>query len=1061
MSRFRRLLAIMSLCVMSSAAWAAGPAGLLAAWNFDEGQGDVARDSSGNGRHARLHGPTWVKRGDGFAVSLDGRDDYVDCGESAAIGIGGPVTIEAWIKPTRKANGEAILFGEGFSTYIVTYYNTEISLFYIGSGGNNVRGKLALGGWNHVVATFDGDRLRMWINGRSTGDRESKIKSYAPGGHFMMATRGRPDLPHFKGLLDSVRVYNRALPAGEAVAHFKAEAAGYGFDPTWFRRVKVAPYYYLDRGEVVVEVDYRGLQPLEGRGRLEVTLSRRRGFRKLIERRRVDELPGGGVLEVTLPCAGIRAGDYVIRVSLRDGKGARPVEELAFSYPPKPSPLTSPAEKVVASLPPEAEPTSFDMKVGKGGGFQLAIKGESYSCESRISWPNGDFNRLTADDQSYAQGEKSWKTDARATGKGRYKIDASGAFYTIEREVEAFPTHVYVKDTYTNTTDKDLGLLIYNEIPVKLDQVTKSLLSGNEKLGRLPVLGYPDYGPTLFFTDANTGVGVIPIDDVYVVHAVPYVEKGAAGVCTEKFALPPGASYTLEWAIYPTGSGDYYDFINNFRKAEGRISTVDGAPGFISYGPMNRRQVPDRDFVEKRGIKIGILSCLSRAADDPGVSIEGIEFMDFPKEMQLLKGQAAAFHKMHPGLNVVFHIAHSLYMTNDPDRFPDSKVILANGKQAIWGASEPYVSKQRQKEGWTWWIFYPTPGNSFHDAMMKSVDVMMDDLGYDGGFMDGFFSGYISQWSYDTDLRWDGHSADLDLKTKTIKRKVNSVLLLSQPSMIEYSRKIRDKGGVVIGNSAVFTRSIANEKYIIYDSECASGPGLHTAPNVTALAAPPFKTEKEIYLDMLDKLSWGMLFLYYNERLHLDYPSLAARQFPMTFEEIRSGMVRGKERIVTMNSGVYGWPGKRDLHVVHKFDDRGAPVSHDFITTVDKESVRTELEFRKHESAVIEPIPVTLEAGAPVNLRVLHYDDPALKIVLNGQGEATLNMFVGSGYPDRRDGVFTDGGVNPADVGVGNDYRVTADGATTTVKEKDGTLFVPLNLNGQVEVVIERADKRE
>ena len=212
-----------------------------------------------------------------------------------------------------------------------------------------------------------------------------------------------------------------------------------------------------------------------------------------------------------------------------------------------------------------------------------------------------------------------------------------------------------------------------------------------------------------------------------------------------------------------------------------------------------------------------------------------------------------------------------------------------------------------------------------------------------------------------------------------------------------------------------------------------------------------------------------MLFLYFNERINLEYPSLAARQFPMTFEEVRSGLVRGKERIVTMNSGVYGWPatrtagkpGDRSLHAVYKFDDRGAPVSHDYITTVDNASVRTELNFGKNESAVIEPIPVTLEASAPVNARVLHYDDTSLKILLNGQGEATLNMFVGTFYPDKRDKVFTDGGVNPADIGFGAPYSVTIGGASTTIKEIDGLLSVPLKLDGQVEVVIEQAHKAE
>ena len=1033
--------------------------GLLAEWNFDEGTGEVARDAGGRGHDAAIHGPAWLRQGDGFAPGLDGRDDYLVGARSKDMGIGGPLTIEAWIKPTRKANGEAVLFGESFSTYVMTYYNTELALFYIGSGGNNVSGKLALDKWNHVLGSFDGTNLIMRINGRLTLKRESKFKTYEPGGNFMMGTRGRPDLPKFKGMLDKVRVYNRALTTAEAVAHFKTEAGGYGFDPTWFKRVRITPYYYLDRGEAVIEADYRGLQPLAGEGQIEITLSSKGGIEQAVHSQVIADLPAAGVLESTIPCADLDPGDYLIRVTLRDGKGPRPTDELSFSYPAEPPPVPSPAEKIVSPMPPELAPAPFEVGVGQGGGFRITSQGASYAVQSRISWPNGDFNRLTADDTPDVSGEESWTAAMRPAGKNRYEIKAGGAFYTIQRDVEVFPTHVYVKDKYTNTAQEDLGLLIYNEIPIEPDRIVKSFLSGNEKRGRLPVLGYPDYGPTLFVADADNGMGVIPIDDVFVIQALPYVEKGAAGVCTERFALGPGKSYTLEWAVYPTGSRDYYDFINTFRKVEDRISTVDGPPGFISYGPMNRRQVPDRDFIAKRGIKIGILSCLSRAADDPEVSIEGIEFMDFPKEMQLLKGQADAFHKRHPGLKVVFHIAHSLYATDKPDRFADSKVILASGKQAVWGASVPYFSQRRIDEGWTWYIYYPTPGNSFHDAMMKSVDVMMDDLGYDGGFMDGFFAGYMGQWSYDTHLRWDGHSAEIDPATRTIRRRINSVLLLSQPSLIAYARKIRDKGGVVIGNSVVFTRSMANQKHIIYDSECASGPALHTAPSVTALAAPPFKTEKDVYLDMLDKLRWGMLFLYYNERLNLKYPSLAARQFPITFEEIRSGLVKGKERIVTMNSGVYGWRDDRRLHRVHQFDDRGAPTPHDDMTTVDGNGVRTELNFRPNESAVVEPIPVWLQAAEPVNARVSGYDGTSLTLLLNGRGNAVLEMFVGSSYFDKRETGITDGGINPADIGLGLPYSVQVADTSTTIKELDGTLLVPLKLDGQVEVAIERADR--
>jgi hypothetical protein len=223
------------------------------------------------------------------------------------------------------------------------------------------------------------------------------------------------------------------------------------------------------------------------------------------------------------------------------------------------------------------------------------------------------------------------------------------------------------------------------------------------------------------------------------------------------------------------------------------------------------------------------------------------------------------------------------------------------------------------------------------------------------------------------------------------------------------------------------------------------------------LAAPPFYSEKEIYLDVLDKLSWGMLFMYYNERINPTTPTLAARQYPMTFQEIRSGMVKGRQRIVTMNNGVYGWQGDKNMHMVYKYDDRGAPAAHDYITTVDADSVRTELNFAKNESAVIEPIPIWVTCSSPVNMRVTRYDGHAISMKLNGTGEVSIESFVGTLYPERADGVFTDGGVNPADVGVGRQFNVTIGDETTTMMDKDGSLYVTVNLSGPVEITIQRA----
>ena len=121
---------------------------------------------------------------------------------------------------------------------------------------------------------------------------------------------------------------------------------------------------------------------------------------------------------------------------------------------------------------------------------------------------------------------------------------------------------------------------------------------------------------------------------------------------------------------------------------------------------------------------------------------------------------------------------------------------------------------------------------------------------------------------------------------------------------------------------------------------------------------------------------------------------LAAHQYPITFEEIRAGMVRGPERIVTMNSGVYGWPEKRNLHLVYKFDRRGQPVRHEHVTTSDGQSVRTDLQLADGESAIIEPVAAVLNAAHAINTRVLNYTPAALKLLVNGKGAATLQMYV-------------------------------------------------------------------
>ena len=98
------------ICLVATGAARADPQGLLADWTFDEGQGNSAASTSGNGLDAKIFGATWVPQGYGFTLAFDGLDDYLSCATDKTLPIDRPITIEAWIKPMAKRSGAHVTF---------------------------------------------------------------------------------------------------------------------------------------------------------------------------------------------------------------------------------------------------------------------------------------------------------------------------------------------------------------------------------------------------------------------------------------------------------------------------------------------------------------------------------------------------------------------------------------------------------------------------------------------------------------------------------------------------------------------------------------------------------------------------------------------------------------------------------------------------------------------------------------------------------------------------------------------------------------------------------------
>jgi hypothetical protein len=94
----------------------------------------------------------------------------------------------------------------------------------VGGTHHAVRGPSALpnGAWTHVATTYDGATQRFYVNGVQVASRAQTGAMPAGAGALRIGGNSAWASEFFQGLIDDVRIYNRALPASEIQADMNA-----------------------------------------------------------------------------------------------------------------------------------------------------------------------------------------------------------------------------------------------------------------------------------------------------------------------------------------------------------------------------------------------------------------------------------------------------------------------------------------------------------------------------------------------------------------------------------------------------------------------------------------------------------------------------------------------------------------------------------------------------------------------------------------------------------------------------------------------------------------------
>ena len=202
------------------------PETIIGLWMFDEGEGDVAGDSSENGLDGQImNDANWVDGKFGDALELDGINDYVDLGTDERLK---PqrLTIMAWFN-TRKLNGYGHIFQTGndwddiagivFRVHQDGYFQAAVTQGP-GNTASWVNGPgLSAETWYHAALTFDGTTIILYIDGVEVA-RTAGAEVFYDQWPARIGSHSHAVSSLFDGFIDEVAYFSEALEEKDVLA---------------------------------------------------------------------------------------------------------------------------------------------------------------------------------------------------------------------------------------------------------------------------------------------------------------------------------------------------------------------------------------------------------------------------------------------------------------------------------------------------------------------------------------------------------------------------------------------------------------------------------------------------------------------------------------------------------------------------------------------------------------------------------------------------------------------------------------------------------------------------
>lgn len=239
-------------------AWDYNQGGPIGWWKFDECQGDIAYDSSGNGNNGSINigasstqtttgtctdgssASAWYNGASGkwnSSLSFDGEDDYVKIVDNEDVDITDSISTSSWVKFSTLGNSYILAKRDNTEQQYAVYYqnSTNLLAFYTWGANSAVSGSFSpqTDRWYHIVSTYNsstgtGD---IYVDGKAITTDNTADPITAANSDLFIAGRGDGSggiTYELNGQVDDVRIYNYVLTDKQVKTLYNQGAVHFG-----------------------------------------------------------------------------------------------------------------------------------------------------------------------------------------------------------------------------------------------------------------------------------------------------------------------------------------------------------------------------------------------------------------------------------------------------------------------------------------------------------------------------------------------------------------------------------------------------------------------------------------------------------------------------------------------------------------------------------------------------------------------------------------------------------------------------------------------------------------